>query len=102
MHDAALAYDRDTLVVDIDDCTPRTTPPAVSRAATEELTMQVYVAGLWHRRMPDLRDTSCELRIDSPRSPVRRNELRGDLCPICHTAPEMERAAENNRKDTDL
>lgn len=98
MHDAAPTYDRDTYVLDVDDY--RQTP-SLPRVATEELEMQVYVEGAWHRRMPDLSETACELRIDSQRSPVRRNELRGDLCPICHTAAEMERADDTNRKDLD-
>ena len=73
--------------------------PSLPRASTEELLMQVYVNGRWHRRMPDLQKTACDVVVDSPRSPVRRPELAGDLCPACHHAAELARAAENNQKD---
>ncbi len=95
MHDAAIAYDRDTYVVDLDE------GPSLPRASTEELEMQTYVQGAWHRRMPDLSETSCGQSIDSPRAPVRRNELRGDLCPICHTERELLKTAENYAKEND-
>lgn len=96
MHDS-LAYARDTWIVDVDDA-PHPSP-SLPRVATEELTMQVYVNGEWHRRMPTLEETSCEQSIDGQRCPVRRNELSGDLCGVCHTPAEMKRCAENNAKE---
>ena len=89
-------YERDTVVFEVDDLTPS---PAVAQFPAEDLIMQVNVNGEWHRRLPDLSGTPCDLPIDGQRNPPRRYELSGLLCPICHTPLELARAEEANRRN---
>lgn len=80
----AVAYEPDTIVMDLDE--------QAASAPTEELTMHAMVEGQWHRRMPDLSETSCEKRYHSQFAPLRREELTHPLCPICFTPAEIRRA----------
>jgi hypothetical protein len=86
-------------------------PISIARTRTDgALTMQVLMSARledgstftgWHRRMPDLSTTACDSAIPTQFAPIRREELRGDLCPECFTRAERRRAAENNLKDED-
>lgn len=58
--------------------------------------MHVYVEGCWHRRMPDLSATACDVRYNAQFAPTRREELVGDMCGKCFTQPELARAAAAN------
>lgn len=94
MHDA-VAKSYETLVVDDPDAPGMPTLPRVS---TEELTMHVHVDGEWHRRMPDLSETSCGRPFHSQFSTPRREELTGALCETCFTPRERQRAQEHADK----
>ena len=75
------------------------TLPVTGRTRTDEFrTMQVMVLSRWHRRMPSLEETSCEVPYHSQFCPLRREELTGDLCTVCFTPGELDRAAKNNAK----
>jgi hypothetical protein len=98
MFDAAAAID--TLVVDDPDATPA---PTFGRVATAELTMQILVLGQWHRRTPDLAETSCGVPVRMVETPMRREVLTfrasqgqpaADMCPDCFTPHEIKRAIE--------
>lgn len=100
MFDQSLAYtdERDTEVVD----EPAQTIPIRPRTSTEDLTMQVWLSDLWHRKMADLEETACEVpfRLNSEQR-TRREQLTqrdGDLCPLCFTPRERRRANENDRR----
>jgi hypothetical protein len=96
MHDALRrSYEPDTVVVDVEDPSPR------ARVQAEELTMHVMHGGLWHRRMPDLSATSCDERYHSQFAPLRREELTEPLCRVCFTPAEIERAARAAEDDDD-
>lgn len=97
MHDLAGQYVRDTIVIEVDDLTPRQRRPTAR--VPEEPTVQVNLNGEWHRRLPDLSGTPCDLPIDGQRNPPRRYELSGLLCPICHTPLELAKAEEANRRN---
>ena len=72
-------------------------PPALPRVPTEQLTMHVYVEGCWHRRMPDLSATSCDVQYNAQFAPTRREELVGELCSDCFTPAELVRAWRANK-----
>lgn len=91
----ALAYERDTEVVDVDD-----PPIARSRVPTAELTMQVYVDGAYHRRTPDLATTACGLPVHSEFTNARREELTHPLSRECgcFTPFELSKADDTEAK----
>ncbi len=62
-------------------------------AAVDEL-MHVYVDGQWHRRTPDLRATACGVLFHGGYCSLRREELKGPLCPVCFTPFEIAKAVE--------
>lgn len=96
MHDAlSAAYELHRVMDDPDE----PTTIAISRVSTEDLTMQINVMGLWHRRTPDLKTTACGVPFHSQFSPSRREELCGVMCPECFTAHELRLADETNRKE---
>jgi hypothetical protein len=92
----------ETLVVDDPDAA---TAAAIGRVTTAELTMQILVLGQWHRRTPDLAETSCGVPVRMVETPMRREVLTfratqgqppGDLCPECFTGHEIKRAIEHD------
>ncbi len=93
MFDHAPVHDR----IVIDD--PDAPEPSRASPADEEMTMQVYVIGVWHRRTPDLKTTACGIPFHSQFATARRELLKGDLCPTCFTSFELAKAAEANRKE---
>ena len=95
LHDAALAYEPDTAVVDVDEV-----PPARPRTVTDgALPMQVYRDGAWHRRTPDLSRTADGDPITTQFAPLRREVLEGRLCERgCFTPFELAEAAKANAK----
>lgn len=104
MFDASAAAAVDTLVVDDPDATPT---PSFGRVTTAELTMQILVMGQWHRRTPDLEESSCGVPVRMVETPMRREALTfrasqgspaADLCPLCFTAHEIKRAIENDMR----
>ncbi len=92
---------------DPDDQT--TTPIAIGRVSTGDLTVQVFVLAQWHRRTPDLGETACGVPI--PRgSAIRRESLteravddrpKGRLCCECFTAYERTQAAKADQDAAD-
>jgi hypothetical protein len=103
MHDGAHSYEHDTFVVDMDDIDDQP-EIALPRVATEDLTMQVFLLGEWHRKIADLSETACEVpfRLSSERT--RREQLtnaEGPLCPACFTPRERGRATENDQRAKD-
>jgi hypothetical protein len=88
---AVVAYDPDTLVLDLDfDDQSRPRP-------SSELTMQVrHDDGKWHRRMPGLTETSCGLPLYRLGLQPRHESLAGRLCETCFTARELAKSAEIN------
>jgi hypothetical protein len=86
MHDGAHSFD--TYVVDVDDLDEQPSI-AVGRVSTAELTMQVAVMGVWHRRTPDLSSTACGILYHSQYAPTRREELCTPLCRECFTQFEL-------------
>lgn len=91
----------DKVVVDVED----PPPIAIGRVATRELTMQVLVAGHYHRRTPDLSMTSCgHYSVHSEFHPPRREELTHPLSRDCgcFTPYELQKADEHERKRFDL
>lgn len=94
MHDQSvlISYDfPDTEVADLDDLRP--SPPMRPRSTTEQLVMHVLLEdGCWHRRMPDLSETPCEMRINTQFAPLRRESLVGPLCPGCFTPHERKKS----------
>ena len=76
---------------DIDEPTPI---PATSCPGDDEVVVHVRLLNhdgdrRWHRRLPDLSETSCELEIHSEFSLLRRETLDGDLCSTCFTPREL-------------
>lgn len=101
MFDAATAYEAyDVEVVDDpDDPTPRI---AVGRVVTEELTMQVKLCGVWHRRLPDADRSACDVPFKAFGTECRREVLTnrdGGLCTDCFTRVELEHATANDARD---
>lgn len=97
MHDAALHYEPDTLVVDVDEAPTIALP----RTATDDLTMQVQLMGQWHRKMADADETACEVPFHLASTKTRREQLThadGGLCSFCFTPREQRRAAENDKR----
>lgn len=93
MFDSAQHHDIE-IIDDPDEPRPFSQTPA-----DEELTMQVYVIGVWHRRTPDLRTTACGIPFHSQFATTRREALANDLCDTCFTRFELDKAAEANRKE---
>lgn len=62
--------------------------------------MQVLIDGEYHRRTPDLAHTACGRDIPTQFAPLRREALEGQLCDICFTSFECQRAIETNAKRT--
>lgn len=101
---ASHAYDETKKVTDDPD--DPTAPISFGRAETEELVVQTFVLGQWHRRMPDDALTACAVPI--PRgSHIRREMLTeravdgrpaGALCGECFTSHERTRAAKTDQQ----
>lgn len=95
MHDLLPAYVPDTEVVD------EPSPPiAIGREPTEDLTMQVFLVGQWHRKMADINETACEVPFTNSFR-TRREQLThadGGLCSFCFTPRERRRASENDKR----
>jgi hypothetical protein len=83
----------DTLVVDDPDIQP------VRRRSQTELTMQVLMGGVWHRRKPNLANTACGQPIASQFCPLRREALADPLCGTCFTESERADAAERTSSE---
>lgn len=74
--------------------------PLRPRTSTDDLTMQVRIADIWHRKMADIDETACEIgfRLNSEQR-TRREQLTnrdGELCSACFTSRERRRANEND------
>ena len=96
MFDAAPILD--TYVTDDPDA-ERTETISIPRVATAELTMQVAVLGVWHRRTPDLSSTACGILYHSQFAPTRREELCNPLCHECFTKHERSMADARDDKE---
>lgn len=91
----AYAYEPDTEVIEEPE-----PPIAIGRVSTEDLTVQVFLLGEWHRKIVDLNETSCEVPFH-PREKTRREQLthsEGRLCGVCFTPRELRRATENDNR----
>lgn len=100
MNGAALQYERDTEIADVDD----TPPIAMGRVATEDLTVQVWLFGQWHRKMADADETACEVPFHLAGTRTRREQLThadGLLCGGCFTVRELRKASENDKRSAD-
>lgn len=73
----AVAYEADTIVLDLNDEQP------------EDMTMHVYVDGEWHRRFQNRSVTSCGTPYHSQFGALRRESLDGPLCRTCFTPFEL-------------
>ena len=97
MHDGALQYEPDTVVLDLDDEPSR--PIAVGRTPSTEIVMHVLLLGERHRRVPDADETSCGVPFHIMQTPTRREQLthvEAPLCADCFTPHEIRRATAND------
>jgi hypothetical protein len=75
-HESIAYYEPDVTVSDVEESSQRPS----RRRYGEELTMQVYVEGRWHRRTPDLKTTACGKPYHAQFCNPRRESYQGDIC----------------------
>lgn len=91
-----LAYEDETVVVDVDDWQPEPGPIARPRVETRDLTVHVILDGYWHRLHPNTVETACGLSVNFWRSTTRRERhLEHPLAP-CECWTRRERAEADN------
>jgi hypothetical protein len=99
MHDA-LAYQRDTEIVDLDDLDEPQPSIARSRVDTGDLTVHVYIDGAWHRLDPFTLDAACGAKVTANSARLNERAFKFPLSRDCRcfTELELERADDSYRQ----